>query len=269
MAETQYRMYQNVRERQEAEEDDFAELEKKAGTPEPEISKEEAVWKDRYGNLRRHSAEKEASYKAEIEQLRRQASMIQQGQIKPPKSAAEIIEWKETYPDFADVLDTWIKDEVTKATKDLRSTTNEIKKEKAILALEKKHPDANKIFADPEFHDWLQQQSQAEQNYIYKSYDVGNASFVLDKYKAQAKNSRGPGRPRKEDEDDARAAAKAVKTKTSRVFDEDAGGEWEFSESGIEKACAANPKWWDANEDKVMDAQRRGKILLDLSGGAR
>jgi len=39
--------------------------------------------------------------------------------------------------------------------------------------------------------------------------------------------------------------------------------------SQIESESNKNPRWWDANEAKIEEAERKGKILYDLSGGAR
>jgi hypothetical protein len=256
--------YRNQRELAELEEDDHNdEVEK--NLKEPVVTKEEETWKNRYGDLRRHQMEEAARLKDELAQLRKQMDGVKQGTLRPPKSAAEILEWKTEYPDFADVLDTWIKEEIKLSTTDIKRQTDEIKKEKALLNLKKKHPDADDIFKDPAFHEWMEGQTPRLKEIIYASFDVDDASTVLDKYKIEHKRK---SRSR-DDSDDARENAKVVKTKNTVRFDDEAGGDYEFSESQIERESAKNPRWWDANEDKIMEAQRKGRVLLDLSGGAR
>lgn len=264
MANIRPMAYKNQRELAELEEDDRNE-EIEAHLKEPTISKEEETWKNRYGDLRRHQMEEAARLKDELAQLRKQMDGVKQGTLRPPKSAAEILEWKTEYPDFADVLDTWIKEEISLSTKDIKRQTDEIKREKALLSLKKKHPDAEDIFKDPGFHEWMEGQTERLKEIIYRSFDVEDASLVLDKYKAGNKKK---SRTRDED-DDSRENARAVKPKNVVRMDDDAGGDYEFSESQIERESAKNPRWWDANEDKIMEAQRKGRVLLDLSGGAR
>lgn len=257
-------MYRNARELQEIEEDDNDEA-IESHLKEPVVTKEEETWKNRYGDLRRLHQEDVARLKAEKDQLMKQMEGVRQGTLKPPKSAAEILQWKKDYPDFAEVLDTWIKEEIKLNTKDIKRQTDEIKKEKALLNLKKKHSDAEVIFSDPAFHSWMENQTARLNEIIYASFDVDDAAVVLDKYKAELKKKSR----RRDDDDDSRELAKQVKTKNTIRFDDDAGGEYDFSESQIERESAKNPRWWDANEDKIMEAQSKGRILMDLSGGAR
>jgi hypothetical protein len=262
--------YKNPRELEEMEEFEREELDRKVIDPvEPkETVKEDTTdWKARYAELRRHQQQEKDRLLNENLTLKRQLEGIQSGTIKPPKSQEEISEWKETYPEFADVLDTWIKEAVAEQTADLRRQNAQSEKEKALLRLKEKHPDCEAIFIDQEFHEWMKEQPKLARDTIYKSFDVKGASFILDRYKAETGKSKKAGGA-SDDFDDV-SAARAVKTRTAPSISEDTSRDYEFSESQIERESERNPKWWDANEEKILSAHRRGKILLDLSGGAR
>lgn len=233
-----------------------------------EGSKEDDVdWKTRYAELRRHEQQKEANYKAELAQVKRQLEGIQNGTIKPPKSQSEIQEWKDTYPEFAEVLETWIDKAVSEKTADLRRKNAQSEQEKALMRLKEKHPDCEAVFADKAFHDWMLDQSKTARETIYDSHDVKGAIFVLDKYKAEKGIKKSSGGATESDDD--LSAARSVKVRGSTSINDDVSRDWEFSESQIERETSKDPKWWDANEDKIMSAHRRRKILLDLSGGAQ
>lgn len=256
--------YKNQRELDEMMEDEFNETDKKV--TEPDTSKDKEVdWKKRYSDLRRMQSEQEANYKQRISQAERQIEGFKNGTLRPPKTEDEIEEWKTQYPEFSDVLESWMSRLVEDKTQDLKKQSIEIKREKALLDLRKKHPDAEAIFADQDFHTWLAEQSEAEKNYIYKSFDVKNASFVLDKYKFE---NNKVTKAEVDDAFDPRDAAKSVRTRSETKVNSDSDG-YLFSESQIEEMDKKDPRWWDANEDKILDAQRRGKILMDITGGAR
>lgn len=229
---------------------------------------EDVDWKKRYSDLRRQQQQERDKYERDKTQLNKELEGIRSGTIKPPKTREEMNEWKETYPDFADVLDTWIKEAISEATADLRREKVQSEKEKALLRLKEKHPDCDSIFSDQKFHDWMADQSQIARDTIYRSFNVKEAIYVLDRYKDDNGISKSRGGAT-EDEDDSRGASKSVRMKSSPKVNEDLEEGFEFSESQIERETQKDPKWWDANEDKILSAQRRGKIKLDLAGGSR
>jgi len=238
-------------------------------TPKTVVEKpkdEEVDWKSRYAELRRHQQQEKDRLEREKTQLLRELEGIRTGAIKPPKTQEEINEWKETYPEFADVLDAWIKKAVDSATADLRREKAKSEKEKALLRLKEKHPDCESILSDQEFHNWLADQPKLARETIYNSFDVKAASFVIDRYKSELGITKSSDGVR--DEDEFRSAAKSVKIKNKPSVNDELEDGFEFSESQIERETQRDPKWWDANEDKIMDAHRRRKIKLDLSGGA-
>jgi hypothetical protein len=257
-------LYKNARIEAEMAEEDFQE-EVEQNVKEPQSSKEDEVWQKRYGDLRSHSQKREASLKEDIETLKKQMQKISSGEIKPPKSEAEIVQWEREYPDFAQIMDARVERVVESKIKDIKVQTNQIKKDKALMELRKHHPDADEILNSPNFHEWLKKQSAITQNAILKSLVVEDAADVLEKYKLKVLSKKKPSGD--DDFEDTRSTARAVRTKSSAApITDDFGGEYLFSESQIQKADA---KWWDANEDKVKKAMREGKVLMDITAGAR
>ena len=73
--------------------------------PEPKTD-EEASFKKRYGDLRRHSQTLMTQKDQEIAQLKQQLDTAAKGQIRFPKTDEEIEQWSQRYPDVAKIVDT-------------------------------------------------------------------------------------------------------------------------------------------------------------------
>jgi hypothetical protein len=239
---------------------------------EPAKTVEDTVWKNRYGDLRRHTDAKVKEASDRVAELEHKLDQALRGQLKAPKSDAEIEAWVKEYPEFANILETIVQKRIGEATakttaklKDLEQKEDNLNFEKALAELKKLHPDLDKLTSSPDFHTWLQSQSTRYQDAIYKSLNVDEAAFVIDKYKAV----NGKASKSKVDDDvDPRDAAKVVR-KSAAVEEPDSDGDYDFSESQIERESRKNPRWFDQNEDKIMEAHRKGKIHMDISGGAR
>lgn len=264
--------YRNPRIEAELAEDLEQDAEIEVQKEEPK-SVDEQVWKQRYGDLRRHQAERDAQYKSEMEEMKRTIEGLKQASMKPPKSEDEIEAWREAYPDFADILDTIVEKKVEGKLekerpryKELELTQEEIKRDKALMALKKLHPNCEEYFApNNPFHKWLMEQPQKHQDFIYKSTNVDDAALVLDKYELYLERN---SKSRDDDEGSSKKAAKSVRTRSEQAAPDSANGDYWYTESEIEKS-ARKPGWWDANEARILEAQRKGKIFLDISGGAR
>jgi hypothetical protein len=152
--------------------------------------------------------------------------------------------------------------------KDIKSQTNQLKVDKAMMALTKIHTDAPEILSSKKFHTWIKEQSKLVQNAILHSLNVEDAADVLERYKTKVLN-RAPSKPsRDEDEDEDPRVAHAVKVKggTAPIVTDEFGGEYLYKESQIQKADA---RWWETHRDKVQQAMRERKVLMDVTGGAR
>lgn len=236
---------------------------------EPAKTVEEEIWKKRAGDKDRYINQIKAETKAEIEALKQKLDQALRGQIKPPKSDAEIEAWTKEYPEFASILETIVQKRIEDATTETKKTISELsvqqkqlEVEKALIALRKLHPDFDKLSKDENFHTWLSKQKQKYQNAIYRSLDVEEADFVINMYKNSKKS------PKVEDEFDGRGAAEAVRTSTT-VEEFVDGVDYDFSESQVERESKNNRRWYEQNEAKIMDAVRKGRFLYDLTGGAR
>lgn len=263
--------YRNPRIEAEMQDEDLQEAQEKV-LQEPAVTEEDETWKKRYGDLRRLQQERDAQHRQELEDLRRTLEGLkeQQSNLTPPKSREELEAWMKAYPEFAAINQTMIQNTVESILKkegidDLKTTQKKIRAEEALMNLRKIHPKCDEYFADPDFHEWMQLQPKKHQDFIYRSYNVDDAALVLDRYQLYLDNK---GKKSSGDDETSvnKNAAKAVRTKSENRVPEVDSGEYMFTESQI---ANADQRWWDANEAKVLEAQRRGKILMDLSGGAR
>jgi len=256
----------------EAEMAEVEELEKDEQLmAEPATSVDEEVWKKRYGDLRRHSDQVQNETKSKVAELERKLEQALRGQLKAPKSDEDVELWMREYPEFAGILETIVQNRIKEATSQTEAKLSQVEfKQKeldakeAFMYLKDLHPDLNKLLAkDSDFRKWLDKQPEKYKNKM-NSLDVEEASLVISKYKAENKKSSKS----KVDEDDFqdKDAAKVVRNR-SVVEEPDAdAGDYEFSESQIQKNGS---RFYIANEAAIESAIRRGKFLYDLSGGAR
>ena len=127
--------------------------EHKGETPEVQEepkSAEEKTFKKRYGDLRRHSQQKENELQEQIEVLRKQLDESARKEISLPKSDEDIEAWTTKYPDVAAIVETIaIKKaqeqtiELDKRVKELNTMQSNVTKEKAEAELLRLHPDFN------------------------------------------------------------------------------------------------------------------------------
>ena len=71
----------------------------------PPSTPDDESFKKRYGDLRRHMANMQDQKDKEIEDLREQLDSATKGQIKFPKTDAEIDQWSKKYPQVAEIVD--------------------------------------------------------------------------------------------------------------------------------------------------------------------
>ena len=70
------------------------------------LSKEEQSFKKRYGDLRRHMADKDKKTEERVQALEDQLSKATRNELVLPKSEDEIAEWTKKYPDVAGIVET-------------------------------------------------------------------------------------------------------------------------------------------------------------------
>jgi len=225
---------------------------------------DEASFKKRYGDLRRHLQTIQSQKDTEIDSLKGQLDDATRGQIKFPKTDKEIAEWSGRYPEVAKIIDTIAQKRANevleigeKKIASLEKMEAKMDKEKAEHHLRKLHPDFDKIRNSKGFHDWVTVQPQWVQDSLYKnSTDAMAASRAIDLYKVDTAGRRRPS--------GATGAAQAVSRSSSSA---PAGkGQARFTESQVSKMTSSE---YEQNEDAIMDSMQKGSFVYDLSGAAR
>ena len=231
---------------------------------ETELSPEEKNFKKRYGDLRRHSQKKEEEFNAKIEALEAQVKKAANQELVLPKSEEELEAWSKQYPDIAGIVEA-IADKKSKATaKDLEARMAELEelrinahKEKAEAELVKMHPDFIEIRQDDSFHTWAEAQPKWVQDALYENIDdAQSVARVIDLYKVDKGITN-----KKKVKPSEKAAASSVKTKSNAAPepDEMAG---HIRESEV---AAMNIREYEKRQEEILDAQRNGRFIYDIS----
>ena len=233
--------------------------------PEP-TSAEEKTFKKRYGDLRRHSQQKEADLQEQINQLKEQLDSATKKQIELPKSDEDIEAWTKKYPDVAGIVETIAIKKSKEQAKELEDRIQKINemqesasKEKAEVELLKLHPDFVDIREDDDFHNWAEEQPQWVQKALYENdNDAKSAARAIDLYKAD----RNIGKKKTSSKD----AALATNTKSTRTKPQTNEESTYLKESQVQKMSSQE---YERRADEVMEAIRSGKFVYDVSGSAR
>jgi hypothetical protein len=245
--------------------------EKKAESADSEddsnLNAEERTFKKRYGDLRRHSQQKESGLQKQIDDLREQLEKSTSNQIQLPKSEDELSAWAAQYPDVAKIVETIaIKkakeqtSEFEKRFKSLDEREQNTAREKAELELIKLHPDFEKIRDSDEFHEWVEAQPKWIQQALYENdTDFVSASRAIDLYKAD----KGLNKRKTRSDKDA-ATSVGVRNSSSAPSNDDADGT--FYESQVNKMSIQQ---YEANQEAIEKSMRSGKFVYDVSGSAR
>lgn len=230
--------------------------------PEPKDS-EEASFKKRYGDLRRHTQQQMIQKDQELENLKKQLETAAKGQIKFPKTDEEIDKWSQKYPDVAKIVDTIARKRANEALEEgekrlghLKNLETKLNRKEAEQHLMKMHPDFGEIRQDAAFHEWVSLQPTYIQDALYKNNtDAVAASRAIDLYKADKGKKRNT----------SKSAAQSV-GRTSSTSPTPTGGRAKFSESQVQ---AMSDREYEKNEDAILEAMRTNSFVYDVSGAAR
>ena len=253
-----------VKERDEAlgkakvEEEDKAETES--------LAPEEKTFKKRYGDLRRHSQEKEKTYQDEIFKLKEQLAQTAKKEINLPKSDEEIDKWSQEYPDVAKIVETI----ATKKAKELDTTLEdrmkvladreaEASRARAEAELMRIHPDFDDIRNDQEFHDWVETQPRWVQQALYENEtDSKSAARAIDLYKVDM----GITATAKKKTDNKEAAKAVTKGTTSSPANSKSTQSNQIRESDVAKM---RPHEFEKNEEMIKEAIQSGNFIYDMT----
>jgi hypothetical protein len=229
-----------------------------------ELSAEEKNFKKRYGDLRRHQQDKEKEFNAKIEALESQLSKAANKQLVLPKTDEELEAWTKEYPDVASIIETIADKKSKSAAKDIEDRMIELEemrqnahRDKAEAELVKMHPDFIEIRQDDTFHNWAKEQPKWVQDALYENVDdAKSVARVIDLYKIDKGITN-----KKKAKPDEKAAASSVKTKSA------AAPEPDESAKMIRESEVANMsiKEYEKRADEIMDAQRNGNFIYDMS----
>ena len=229
---------------------------------------EEKTFKKRYGDLRRHSQEKEREFQKQLDELKNQLSQATRKEMNLPKSDDDLEQWAKEYPDVAAIVETIAMKKAKEQSEDINKKLKQIDelnaqnaKDKAEVELLKIHPDFSEIRESDDFHTWAEEQPQWVQNALYENAeDAKSAARAIDLYKVD----RNLVKSKKNSNN--KTAATEVKTKSTRSLPDAEGNSTKILESHVQQMSAAE---YEKNSDAIMDAIRSGNFVYDVSGSAR
>ena len=242
--------------------------EEETPSEEEPTSAEEKTFKKRYGDLRRHSQEKERQFQKQLDDLKGQLESATKKEMKLPKTDADIEAWAKDYPDVAKIVETIAMKKAREQSAELETRIQKIdemsaeaQKEKAEAELMRLHPDFNDIRDSDEFHDWADEQPKWVQDALYENdNDARSAARAIDLYKSD----KGIGKETKTKSDKSAAMEVGTKTTKTKVDATDSGKK--ILESNVQKMSA---KQYEKQADTIMEAIRSGNFVYDVSGSAR
>ena len=231
-------------------------------------SAEEKTFKKRYGDLRRHTQEKEKQFQQQLNELKEQLDKATKKEMKLPKSDEDIEAWAKDYPDVAKIVETIAMKKAREQSADLESRLQKIdemsaeaQKDKAEAELMRLHPDFGDIRDSDDFHDWAEEQPKWVQDALYENdNDARSAARAIDLYKADRNISKST--KTKSD----KSAAMDVGTKTTKTKVDATESGKKILESQVQKMSAAQ---YERQADTIMEAIRSGNFIYDISGSAR
>ena len=272
------RSHQRIAARVAKEEAELAELIKQASgetddqdveqdaAPEVEakpLDREEETFKKRYGDIRKHLADKEREWETKLEQMKSQLDLASRNELVLPKSDSDIDAWAKKYPDVAGIVEAIADRKAAERSGDLDNRLKEIEKlrtqatkEKAEVELMKLHPDFSDIREDNAFHDWAEEQPKWVQDALYENTDdARSVARVIDLYKQDK------GIAKLKVKNDDKAAASSISTRRSATPEPDQSSNY-LTESAVNKMSS---KEYDKRQEEILEAMRTGKFIYDIS----
>ena len=219
------------------------------------VGVEDAVFKKRYDDLKRHYDETVSKHKDELIKLKKQKEALAKKPIF--KTQEELEEWRKDYPDMYDSVMQITSEAQLKTKQELQEEMLEVKRQQARLAREKAevelaktHPDYKEIRESKDFHEWASVQDKMVQSWLYDNVDNSIAAArAIDLYKYDRGLS-----TKKVSESAKREAAKSVsKTKVSETPSDKKIWKWD-------EIRKLKPSEYDKFEKEIDTANREGRI---------
>jgi len=217
-------------------------------------------YKKRYDDLKKHYDSKLNEFKHREQELLEEATK-NRTEYKTPKSAEELEQFKNEYPDVYEVVETVAHLQSESKAKvleerlsQLQQREQEISQRDALKRLAEKHPDFEDIKNSDTFQDWTKEQPASIQQWITGNTDDADlASRALDLFKKDfgietSKKKKSSSKPTRQ------SAADIVSTKTTSV---EPRQEKIWSEREIAALSMAE---FDKYEKEISDAMQEGRI---------
>ena len=263
MAKFDAAQQEGAEQQEEQAEPESVAKEQQVDAKEPDTG-EERTYKKRYDDIRKLQSNTAAELKAIKAQLE---NAKEQGIVRPPKSDEDIQAWADKYPDVAAIVETIAEKKAQekfsfaeKRLREIDEMSAEANRSKSMDAIRESHSDFDSLKESDEFHDWAGEQPKWVQDALYENQDDPRSVVrVIDLYKVDK------GLDTKSRKKSSKAAASAVVTKRTTKPTQ-AETDVSFTESMISKMSIHE---FEKNQDAIMEAQRSGKFIYDLSGGAR
>ena len=215
-------------------------------------------YKKRYDDLKKHYDSRLNEFKVREQELIQEA-VSNRPEYKAPKSAEELEEFKNEYPDVMAVVETVAhlqSESKTKVLEErlsaLQNRENELIRKDAEKNLREKHPDFDEIRNSDEFQEWANSQPESIKDWIFNNpSDATLASRALDLFKKDI----GLEQPKSNSKQTKQSAADMISTKTTSV---DPNQQRVWSEREITAMSVAE---FDKYESEISDAMQEGRII--------
>ena len=217
-------------------------------------------YKKRYDDLKKHYDSKLNEFKSREQELIEEATK-NRTEYKAPKTAEELEDFKNQYPDVYEVVETVAHmQSETKAKvleerlSKLQERENQLVRQDAEKRLMERHPDFEDIRNSDDFHGWAKEQPRSIQDWIYSNADDADlASRALDLFKKDFGIE--PTKTRSSSKPTRKSAADMVSTKTKSI---EPTQQKIWSEKEIAAMSVAE---FDKYEQEISDAMQEGRIV--------
>ena len=220
-------------------------------------------YKKRYDDLKKHYDSRLNEFKAREQELIQEA-VSNRPEYKAPKSAEELEEFKNEYPDVMAVVETVAhlqSESKTKVLEErlsaLQNRENELIRKDAEKNLREKHPDFDEIKNSDEFQEWANLQPESIKDWIFNNpSDATLASRALDLFKKDiGLDVQQVTQPKSNSKQTKQSAADMISTKTTSV---EPNQQRVWSEREITAMSVAE---FDKYESEISDAMQEGRII--------
>ena len=243
---------------------DITEAEDNVNTEELEATKDKPYskpdYKKRYDDLKRHYDRKLNEFKTRETELNNQLKDVSPSYT-APKTVEELEEFKKSYPEVFDVVETVAHLQSESKAKVLEERLSKLQKRElemirqdAEKRLNERHPDFDDIRDSDEFHNWATNQPESIKTWIYSNADDADlASRALDLFKRDMgmdlpKKEKSSSRTRKTAADMVSTKTKTVEPKQEKVWSE-------------QEIAAMSMAEFDKYEQEISDAMQEGRII--------